>query len=421
MALTPVKTGLAGLGGYAANIRRLLLNERGQAAVEFDRCVELVAVCSSNPSRHPEAIAELESFGVDVMPSYEAMLTREDIEAVWLPLPIDMHLPCTVAGLEAGKAVMLEKPIAGSVQEVDEMIAQRDKHGLPVAVGFQDIYDPATVEVKRRLLDGQIGAIRSASLLGCWPRPESYYKRASWAGQFRKGESWVMDSPATNALAHFINLSFFFLGPDMQASVTPEHVSAELYRVNDIENYDTISARFTLPGGVPFQVMLTHAAEVNAQPHIRIEGEKGYLDWHFCDPNSIKLIDQDDKEIYTRARSDRPHLYMAERFTKLLRGVEDPDIALSTLENARPQILAVNGASEATAVVDVPESAWQKKKVGENDDVLRYIPGIAQTFEQALAAGKMLSEMNVYDWARPGGEKSLVGFTRFEGPVVHAG
>jgi hypothetical protein len=60
-----------------------------------------------------------------------------------------------------------------------------------------------------------------------------------------------MDSPASNALAHFLHLSLFFLGAGFHESAQPTSVSAELYRANRIENYDTCNLQFTVTPNVP--------------------------------------------------------------------------------------------------------------------------------------------------------------------------
>src|SRR5207249_3033108 len=181
------------------------------------------------------------------------------IDAVWLPLPIDLHLPFTQKALDAGKSVLCEKPAAGCVDDVDGMIAARDRTRLAVAIGFQDIYQPAVAVLKQRIVDGEFGKPLTVRVTGCWPRSERYFARNAWAGRFRRDGCWVMDSPASNALAHFLHLALFLLGPTRQQSAHPDAVTAELYRANEIENYDTCSMRFVVDNNVPIYVAYTHA------------------------------------------------------------------------------------------------------------------------------------------------------------------
>ncbi len=417
MPIQPVVTGLVGLGGYARNIRSLLLSERGQAGEADKQVVHLAAACSSNPSRHPEAVAELEANGAKIVPDFDAMLAMPEIEAVWLPLPIDLHVPFTEKALAAGKAVMLEKPVAGCVQDVDRLIAARDKAGLPVLIGFQDNYDPVNMQFKKRLLAGAIGNIRSATVWCIWPRDSRYYGRASWAGAMKKDGAWVMDSPANNAMAHFINIALFFLGKQPNDAAAIEQVEVELYRVNPIENYDTISMRLTVEGGVPILFHLTHAAREGHNPRIRILGDAGEANWIHDGPVTVSPSAPAKADLALAAeRHKRPQLFMAERFTKLIRGIEDDEVPMATLESARAQVLAINGASEATKIKALPESAYDKLP-HEEGSTLRAIPGIEQAFVKCTEQGKMLHESGLYDWTVPAGTKNLVGYKQFSGPL----
>jgi len=128
--------------------------------------------------------------GVAGMGGYAAVIRREILRAMKLHDP-----PVKLA---AGKAVMCEKPPAGSVDDLDAMIAARNREKLPCAVAYQDIDHPATFLLKQRILAGSIGKLRSPSVMACWPRDDKYYGRNTWAGRIRCGAIGVMDSPAIN-------------------------------------------------------------------------------------------------------------------------------------------------------------------------------------------------------------------------------
>jgi predicted dehydrogenase len=106
----PVITASTGLGGYAGSIVDLLLACQEQP----DPPAKLVAVTSSNPAKHPERLAAMQAKGVKLVSTYEELLADKSIQAVWLPLPIDLHRPYTEQALAAGKAVMCEKPWPGA-------------------------------------------------------------------------------------------------------------------------------------------------------------------------------------------------------------------------------------------------------------------------------------------------------------------
>src|SRR5690606_17750573 len=137
------------------------------------------------------------------------------------------------------------------------------------------IYDSQKIRLKRRLLEGAIGRIERVSVLGCWPRPTTYYGRNAWAGRARVESDWILDSRVNNAMAHIVNLAAFLAGPEMDRSIEPERLEAELYRAYPIENFDTASLRVEAAGGVSLLVLMTHACSRTIDPTIVLHGTSG--------------------------------------------------------------------------------------------------------------------------------------------------
>jgi predicted dehydrogenase len=403
----PVRIGLTGLGGYAGYMCERILADAASASP----CVQLAAVCEPHIERFAEMAGRLRERGVVIVSDYNRLLEL-DIEAVCLPLPIDLHRPYTLAALKAGKAVLCEKPAAGCVDDVDAMIAARDASGLPVAIGFQDLYHPALHELKRRLLSGEFGAILGASVMACWPRGDRYFGRNNWAGVLRRDGRWVMDSPASNALAHYIHLVLFLLGPAPRESAVPETVEAELYRANAIQNYDTCSLRLSFDGGARHLLIgLTHACAQNIEPQPIIRTERARI--CYAVPAHIQITTSSITETLPLLRN--PHASM---FNSLHRWVRvGPEAAIgATLEMARAHVLAMNVASEATVIHDVPAACIQTIE-DEAEQPLRTIRGIEAALQQSIAAGKMLHESGLLSWSQPAGTKRTEGYTHFSGPA----
>jgi predicted dehydrogenase len=222
---------------------------------------------------------------------------------------------------------------------------------------------------------------------------------------------WVVDSPANNAMAHYINIVLFLLGADERGSVTPVGVEAELYRVNPIENYDTCSMRYELPGGVPFLVLMTHACAESCGPTIEIRGEQG----------TVRLLHGRQIEVSGEGRARRAstleelHANMQRGLARWVRGKESSEAAVATLEVARAHTVAVNGASEAAAVVTVPAAFVKVTAVGDGK-VLRSLEGIERVFERCAAEGTMLGESGLVPWAGAAGKMCLRDYRHFSGP-----
>jgi len=398
------------VGGFAKTIASIV----SQHGPQIDPALELTAVCDPALDAHEDQVRQLKGDGVTAYDTYEQLLDHDGIEAVWLPLPIDLHRGFTERALAAGKAVMVEKPVAGSLQDVDAMIAARDEAGLPVAVGFHDIYARTTAALKRQLLDGEFGEVRRATVYACWPRGDVYFNRSTWAGKRQRNGVWVMDSPANNALAHYIALSLFLLGPEPDRSADAVEVAAELYRAGPIETFDTCSLKITLANGVELIVLFTHACTETLHPNIVIEGADGKtVGWTF-DAVGDRLPRGCQQVVsHPRTRKD-----MVQRFAQLVRGIDNDQLAVASLEVGRAHTLVVNAASEATPVIDVPERAIEIV-TGRGGTVSR-VPGIEAAFSRCAAEGKSLHESGAYGFTQPAGVLDTRGYTRFAGPAAAA-
>ncbi len=404
----PVVMGGVGLGGYAGSCSITL----EQWSKHAEGNVRLHAVAEPDLETHAERVAQLRASGVKVFRRYEELLA-EPIEAVWVPLPIHLHRSFTEKALAAGKAVLCEKPVAGCIDDVDAMIAARDRAKLPVLIGYQHNYDPTALAVKRALLAGEIGKVRRASVWACWPRGDNYYARNNWAGKLRVGETWVLDSPANNALAHQVNLMLFLLGDSDWVTATPQRIEAELYRANPIENHDTISLRITIASGATILVLLTHACQHTRHPAIAIEGDAGAVRF---DTESIIIQGKQGQRPLHRDTDMR--FNMVRRFAEVVRGQPNDTIAACTLDMARNQCVALSAASQAAAVVDVPES--DIRVLRQNEATHRCIADIEETFAACAEDWQMLHESHRATWTQPGGSLDTRNYRHFTGPAVLA-
>lgn len=399
--MTPLNFGSVGLGGYAGFICDLLLAE----SAGENPAIRLTAVCEPDQTTHGQKITSLRDAGIQVFDSYDELL-KQDLAALWLPLPIDLHRPFTEKALSAGKSVMCEKPAAGTVDDLDAMAAQQKRTGQRLAFGFQDIYSPLTHDLKRRLLGGDLGQIQSASLYACWPRGSAYYRRASWAGALQRDGHWVLDSPPQNAMAHYLNLALFLLGPTEQHSANPQSVDAELYRINPITNYDTCALRITA-ADVPLTVLMTHACASEVHPRLVIRGTKGVI--------RIRAFAGAEVEIGGRTESlnwpQSIHSHMVRSFAAWVRG-DDPQIVATTAV-ARAHLVVINGASEAAPITTISKSAVEE--IPQQDGTLRTIRGIEKLFEQCADKNQLLSESGLVPWAARPASRDLRNYTHFAG------
>ncbi len=396
-------------------ICRLLLEQSVSAAGRSPgSAVVLTAVCEPCPEQHPALVDALQARGIPVLTRWQDLLAQP-LQAVWLPLPIPLHRPYTEDALAAGLAVLCEKPAAGCIQDLDAMREARDDARLPVALGFQDIYQPSTLALKSLLAAGDIGTIRSVSITACWSRDSRYYARSTWAGRCRQDSVWVMDSPASNALAHPLNLALFLLGATPEASAAPARVEAELYRAYPIENYDTCGLRLVTEQGIPVLALFTHACRETHDTRMIIRGDQGEIIYDHGRQAEVRTA----RGAQTLPLTPPPHQAMIERFANLVRGAAD-ERPVATLEVARAHLIAVNGASEAVPVRSIPPTFVDAAQNADGG-TQRAIDGIEDLFQTCVREGCLPHETGRAAWTAPAGGRDLRGYAHFAGPAEAVG
>lgn len=118
--------------------------------------VRNLSIAETNPERLEEVSALTNA--VTATADYREILTDPDIEAVMISAtPETSHHPMTKAALEAGKHVLLEKPIALKLEEADELIELAEARGLKFTIGYSQRFNDKQALVKRSLEDGTLG------------------------------------------------------------------------------------------------------------------------------------------------------------------------------------------------------------------------------------------------------------------------
>src|SRR5208337_90838 len=131
-ALRKVKWGVLGVATIAV--------EKVIPAMQRGEVSEIAAIASRDLAKAREAADKLgiaRAYG-----SYEEMLADPDIEAIYNPLPNELHVPWTIKALEAGKHVLCEKPIALDADEARLLIEERERSGRLVAEAFMVRFHP---------------------------------------------------------------------------------------------------------------------------------------------------------------------------------------------------------------------------------------------------------------------------------------
>ena len=156
----PLRAGVVGLGMMGRNHVRV-----------WDEIVEeaeLVAVADPDPAALARASSGRRARAFE---DAGRMLAEEELDLVSIVAPTSLHLPATLAALDAGANVLVEKPMAATREEAQAMIEAAEAAGKMLTVGHIERFNPAIRELRRRLDAGELGRIFqiSATRLGPFP------------------------------------------------------------------------------------------------------------------------------------------------------------------------------------------------------------------------------------------------------------
>jgi len=223
-----------------------------------DNC-EVVAIASRSRGRADQAAATLAI--PNAYSSYEALLASDDVDAVYIPLPNDMHAEWTMRAAGAGKHVLCEKPLALSASQAQEMAIAASEAGIKLAEAFMYRHHPSWVEAVRLVRSGAIGELQAIQSFF------SYYNDdpTDIRNRVENGGGAVMDIGCYN-----INLSRLVFG----AEPTAIHASV---RRDPVMGIDTLtSAVLVFPGGWHS----TFTCTIRAEDHQRVDivGSEGRIE-----------------------------------------------------------------------------------------------------------------------------------------------
>jgi len=239
---------------------RGLVDKGGLNAFREAENAELVAVLSSDSERAKEfgAAQDVETATADI----DEFLAAPGLEAVWIASPTWRHHEQGRAALDAGKHVLLEKPLAIDVKGGWDLVEAAKKSGVLLATGYQARYVPGHRNMKRLLDEGAIGEVSVA---------RTYYgiHRPGPPPEWRQKRDTARWGALSDVGTHHIDLIRMLLGEISEASGYFE-------RQQDFETDDAVAAALRLESGAV--ATLTNSTNVWIQyTRVEVHGTEGAL------------------------------------------------------------------------------------------------------------------------------------------------
>ncbi len=385
----PVRIGLVGEANFAKSHKASI------ARMEEEGYAELVCVCLRHPEKYPEAVADYRASGIPVYDSYEKMLASErgNMELVALPTAIPDHSYTAVMAMEAGYDVLVEKPPAGAVQDVDAMILASARTGRFCEVGFQNQSKNTVRAIKRRVCEGMLGEVKRIAVMAEWVRDDAYYQRNGWAGKLMYEGRYCLDGPTNNALAHYLFNALYWASPKWQHAEAPVRVRGEVYHAHPIEGEDTAALAVETANGCRITYLVTLAGWETLGPISRVEGTEATAEWSMSGEAIITWADGTVERI--PHDNQREHFEVFRNTCRYLRGRVDQ--LNCPVHMTRVHTVAVNGAYDSGGPPRaIPAEHITREPRGES--VFTGINGIREILQRCYDEHKTFSEIGV-PWA----------------------
>lgn len=199
--------------------------------------------------------------------SFEEVMSDPNVDVVCICTPSFLHASMACEAVKAKKAVLVEKPLALTLEDCDRLIELANQEDVLVGVVSQLRFSPAIGKVKRALDEGILGRLTRADLYMKYYRSQEYYDRGGWRGTVEKDGGGAL----MNQGIHGVDLLRYLAGP--MKSIYALCAT----RVHDIEVEDTLTAVVAFQNGAQGVIEASTGDWPGAPRRLELNGEFGVI------------------------------------------------------------------------------------------------------------------------------------------------
>ena len=222
---------------------------------------------------------------------YKEMLEKEDLDVVSICTESGYHAKYAIDCLNAGKHVLVEKPMALSSADANKMIKLAKRKNLKLGVCHQNRFNPPIQKLRRAVEEGRFGKIINGTARILWNRNDDYYKQAPWRGTKALDGGTLM-----NQCIHNIDLLQWMMGSEVERV----HCERDTFlRDIEMEDFGAILIRFK-NGSIGIVEGSACVYPKNLEETLSIFGEKGTVVIGGLAVNEIKTWQFADERDYDK-------------------------------------------------------------------------------------------------------------------------
>ena len=320
---------------------------------------EIVAVCDIDET-HMESLLAGSGLSDDVRAAvrrytdYEKLFDAERPTLVSIALPSGLHAACAVAAIRRGINVIIEKPIAMSLADADEIVRLAAETGVKVSACHQNRFNKSVQAMRAALEAGRFGRLSNAAVTVRWSRDAEYYAHDDWRGKWASDGGTLM-----NQCIHGIDLLRWMCGDDLLRVYGVTKRRLHPY----IEAEDVGAAVLEFRNGVIATVEGTvNVCDDDMEEHLTLLGEAGAVKlggvcanevafWHFRDdPDDSKAgLGEQAVNVYGNG-----HTALFADAADAIKNDRQPYVDAAAGRRALETVLAIYLSSKTGAPVTLP-------------------------------------------------------------------
>lgn len=252
-------------------------------AANADIGAKLVAMGHYNPAKFADVEAQ---FGVPCLTEAD-MLAQPEVDVVCICTPAGQHVAQTIAAAQAGKHVLVEKPMALNLADADAMIAACEQAGVKLGVVLQRRAEPLFKKIHAAIQAGDLGELTLGLASMPYYRSEAYYNQADYRGTWAGDGGGVLMAQGI----HIIDLLIWYMGDPVEIRA----YGKTLHQTVEIEDTTTAILRFA--NGSQATITATTTTEPGFNHRLEIYGTHGGIQvdgehvarWQVADPASQRV------------------------------------------------------------------------------------------------------------------------------------
>lgn len=333
-----MRFGIVGAGVIGAVHAELISSMAGEA--------ELAVIADIEQDRAAQLAGEHHCAAASTV---EDVLARSDVDAVSVCVPSGLHAEIAVPALEAGRDVIIEKPIDVTLAAADRILEAQRRSGRTVTTISQRRFQPAFRAVQEAVTSGHLGRLAWGMAESTFWRSQEYYDSGGWRG------TWALDGGGAlmNQGIHALDLLVWMMGEPVEATATTATLAHDR-----IEVEDTLSATLRFAGGALGTVTATTAAYPGRSVRLTVAGDAGTA---IVDSDHLTYLQTKSAESAADGDGDRPPVVDNDS-----RDGEGPhaahraqyaDFLAAVREGRSPKITAADGRRALATVLAIYESA----------------------------------------------------------------